>query len=282
VGKSDHGIILVFKNIWRNISSVNPLLFLFLYILAIPAFAGIYFMIPTGFYAPYARLEYSGQSDANQIGILIQTAIRRALHARSSKSSVIIQKLKVREEMLYVQRLSTIDNNKIKFDVLVMLWDEEKKGNIQIPIHVIMRASSRIIAHASRYDPKLFRIMELDDNKGHLPDEFGHITNLAFFEIFQPIDPIFKNLPLLELSSNEEQKLSQFFDGISGDATAISGAYWRMLYFSSMVITTVGFGDIVPITPMARGVVAFQAVLGIILAGLFLNAVAYRAARGVQ
>ncbi|MBK8208683.1 MAG: two pore domain potassium channel family protein [Rhodospirillales bacterium] len=53
-----------------------------------------------------------------------------------------------------------------------------------------------------------------------------------------------------------------------------------MLYFSSIVITTVGFGDIVPMTALARGIVAFEAVLGVILAGLFLNAIAYRAAGG--
>jgi len=42
-------------------------------------------------------------------------------------------------------------------------------------------------------------------------------------------------------------------------------------------MTTVGFGDVVPLTPRARLVVGIQAVLGILLAGLFLNAAAYQA-----
>jgi hypothetical protein len=36
-------------------------------------------------------------------------------------------------------------------------------------------------------------------------------------------------------------------------------------------MTTVGFGDIVPITTTARLVVARQAILGLVLLGLFLN-----------
>ncbi len=265
--------ILLLKNLSAKISGVHPLLYIVLYISAIPVFAGIYFAIPSGFYAPYARLEYSGQSDAYQTGVLIQTAIRRALHARSSKSSVLVQKLKEKEEMLYVQRLSAMDSSKIKFEVLAMLWDEGKRGYIQIPMNIVMQASSGIIAYSSRTGPKLFRFVELD-NADRIPVELRHIVYSAFVEIFRPPDDIFGHAPLLELSSDEDQKLSRFFDGIGGDATAISGAYGRMLYFSSMVITTVGFGDIVPITGLARTVVALEAALGIILAGLFLNALA--------
>jgi len=267
--------ILVLENLTRKISSVHPLLYILLYISAIPIFAVIYSVIPNGFYAPYARLEYSGQADAYQTGILIQTATRRALQQRSLKSPVLVEKLKMREEMLHVQRLSVIDNSTIKFYVYAMLWDEERKGNIQVIFPVVMRASSKIVAHAGR-DSRLFRFVELD-NLERIPDESRHLVSPAFAEIFRPTDDIFGDGPFLEFSSEEDQKLSEFFDGIGGNATAVSGAYGRMLYFSSMVITTVGFGDVVPMTAIARGVVALEAVMGVTLAGLFLNAVAYRA-----
>jgi Ion channel len=57
----------------------------------------------------------------------------------------------------------------------------------------------------------------------------------------------------------------------------VSGTFGRMLYFSAIVITTVGFGVIVPITSLARTAVGHEAIVGIILAGLFLNAIAYGA-----
>ena len=74
-------VILVLDNFFKRISSINPFFYIIFYLLAIPIFAGVYAAIPSGFYAPYAQLEYNGKSDAYQIGILIQTAIRRALHS---------------------------------------------------------------------------------------------------------------------------------------------------------------------------------------------------------
>jgi len=43
-----------------------------------------------------------------------------------------------------------------------------------------------------------------------------------------------------------------------------------------MTITTVGYGDIVPITRQARMLLALEAILGIVLIGLFLNALAHQ------
>jgi hypothetical protein len=64
-----------------------------------------------------------------------------------------------------------------------------------------------------------------------------------------------------------------------GNPISVSKAFFRMLYFSAIVLTTVGFGDIVPMTLLARSFVAIQAIFGIMLAGLFLNAIAHRASR---
>ncbi len=51
---------------------------------------------------------------------------------------------------------------------------------------------------------------------------------------------------------------------------------WRMLYFSAMTATTVGYGDIVPLTDVARALAGGEAVFGVILIGLFVNATAIR------
>jgi hypothetical protein len=46
-----------------------------------------------------------------------------------------------------------------------------------------------------------------------------------------------------------------------------------MLYLSASTITTLGFGDIVPLTSAARLAVSCEAICGILVMGLFLNAV---------
>ncbi|MGM4986122.1 potassium channel family protein [Hyphomicrobiales bacterium] len=84
---------------------------------------------------------------------------------------------------------------------------------------------------------------------------------------------------MLALTKSEEEKLTDYIRGVEGDASSFSGQFWRMTYFSAVAITTLGLGDIVPISPMSRALVAAEAVAGIVLAGLFLNALAYQVAR---
>lgn len=52
--------------------------------------------------------------------------------------------------------------------------------------------------------------------------------------------------------------------------------FWRMTYFSAITITTTGYGDILPLTDRARILAGAQATLGVVLVGLFLNALANR------
>ena len=48
------------------------------------------------------------------------------------------------------------------------------------------------------------------------------------------------------------------------------GDFGRMLYFSATTITTVGYGDVVPLSGLARAAAAIEATLGIVLLGLFV------------
>ena len=48
--------------------------------------------------------------------------------------------------------------------------------------------------------------------------------------------------------------------------------WWECLYFSMVTITTLGFGDIAPITTLGRLLVAIETVSGVLFIGLFLNA----------
>lgn len=44
-----------------------------------------------------------------------------------------------------------------------------------------------------------------------------------------------------------------------------------MFYFSSVTITTLSYGDIEPLIDLRRWMVAIDAILGIVLPGLFVN-----------
>jgi hypothetical protein len=82
---------------------------------------------------------------------------------------------------------------------------------------------------------------------------------------------------LLELPEPVVLKLQAFAQAQEGDPTAASGLVLRMLYFSASTVTTLGLGDIQPLTPLARTLVTLEAILGLVFIGLFLNALASRA-----
>ena len=52
---------------------------------------------------------------------------------------------------------------------------------------------------------------------------------------------------------------------------APTGAFGGILYFRAITITTVGYGDVVPLSPLARFLSAMEATFGVVLLGLFVN-----------
>jgi Ion channel len=72
-------------------------------------------------------------------------------------------------------------------------------------------------------------------------------------------------------------KVEAFSDAQEGDPTAASGLFSRMLYFSASTVTTLGIGDIQPVSELARTLVVGEAIVGLIFIGLFLDALATRA-----
>lgn len=79
------------------------------------------------------------------------------------------------------------------------------------------------------------------------------------------------------LNDTDVQTITKFSHAFSGDPYYLNDDLARMLYFSATTITTVGFGDIVPISGVARLLTGIEAVLGWITAGLFINSVAQAA-----
>jgi len=98
---------------------------------------------------------------------------------------------------------------------------------------------------------------------------------MVFYEAYFPSKDNSRDLyragAWLELPKDLWNDLKAWINGMQGDLSHSSGEWVRMFYLSATVMTTIGFGDIVPITPLAKGWVASQAIVGAILVGLFLN-----------
>jgi voltage-gated potassium channel Kch len=77
--------------------------------------------------------------------------------------------------------------------------------------------------------------------------------------------------PDLAISEVLHRDIIGFLNAAKGFPKSVSGSFLRMFYFSAVTITTLGYGDIVPITNGARITLAIESILGIILIGLFVN-----------
>jgi hypothetical protein len=73
------------------------------------------------------------------------------------------------------------------------------------------------------------------------------------------------------INNSLENRLVNYRNTLQGIPAKSEDNFIRMLYLSSITITTVGFGDIVPTSSYTRILVSIEAVLGIILIGLFIN-----------
>jgi hypothetical protein len=80
----------------------------------------------------------------------------------------------------------------------------------------------------------------------------------------------------IEATESTEHDLVAVAHLLSGRPESHQRDYLRMLYFSVVTITTLGFGDVVPITRLSRVLVTFEAFLGPVLIGFFLAAVGLR------
>ena len=166
---------------------------------------------------------------------------------------------------LNIHGLNDEQSNAFKFVVLADVFQDSRI--ISAPQFTITTGSSDVVL----------------DSGAKTATILFHISELAPALVKTDIDPtliiekIQDELSAIQLTSDEALALKMKLEELAGDPTKLTGSYLRMLYFSSIVITTVGFGDIVPISILSRSSVAIEAVVGVILAGLFLNAIAYRA-----
>lgn len=256
---------------WANrafdrLSAVQPLYFLVLYMLCVPLFAWAYMSMPGSFYAPYAKSEPSAVGDARAIVRVIETAVHQHLQSLEERRLKFPSKSpdtewRVLPHRLFATRWDITENSiKLVFGIGMSEGAEEKLvANLPVTIR-----SFRTVREEG-----------FNDVLVHIDYDQRAVTAEPLSAYLQK-HHVFAGMPIAFLSGPDRNLIANYLEGYAGDPTRISDSYWRMLYFSVVVITTVGFGDIVPMTAGARALVAVEAIAGALLVGLFLNSIAGR------
>jgi hypothetical protein len=82
--------------------------------------------------------------------------------------------------------------------------------------------------------------------------------------------------PTMPMTQNQLYSVQELAYAAQGLVGGLPDEFPRMLYFSAVSATTLGFGDIVPVTTGSRLLVTSEALLGVVIVGLFLNSLARR------
>lgn len=268
----------------ESLPRVRPIWFLCIYLSIIPIFALCFCLLPANsFYAPYLTREHHfTEADIESIKQDINFALLPSIAAFNRKAGEtllieepielanltvaadgIVTDLYFRIQLRNIPRVGTITAFKVRIDARGMrstnMFRDEQTGILRI---------------SYSDDPARYHnltLMRLRPTEGISKDDkwlFGIIS----------VDPSHRVLtPTIRFSPDQEERFTHILGGFGGDPSMLSGFFLRMLYFSAITITTVGYGDIIPLTAIARMLVAVEAVMGWTLAGLFLNGIAQRA-----
>lgn len=267
------------------LASIPPILWMLLYVGLIFLFAAVYTTQPEDFYHSTIQYEPAITND----GVRLQNELAAAIVARISQlyggPMASVQDWEFDTTTIEVRDIA-FQENSVTFLFSGFLRPAnpatpEPSGSgvqvFQIGVHTAIPVTTQLsgLTHDSdNPNPTYTHVLsfEAEDNVVDYSGDFMDPAVL-FAKQGEPVE----YAPEIFLGAEVEQHLTDYWSAFTrGRPLQSSGHYQRMLYFSAVTITTVGFGDITPITPWARKWTAIEAVSGIVVIGLFLNSLFQR------
>ncbi len=261
-----------------GLSRTHPLAYLLCFLIAIPAFAILYVVVgPHGFYAPSARYERHPVSNTLQLATILEGTLHRSLDSAAGRE-LTIGDWKLDPKSVRVDEIDSTDGTRLSFRVSFSAHgagnlSPEKQARWSISLVVPENPTHAILSEGAPVTT--YRVPDV--SFAAYPSPFKEQYESLFWLMLGQKDFFAVPTPALALNAPEELQFRQYLLSSKGDPLSISGDLSRMTYLSAVVITTLGFGDIVPVTSEARILVATEAITGVAFAGLFLNALAYQA-----
>ena len=68
----------------------------------------------------------------------------------------------------------------------------------------------------------------------------------------------------------DDRKFRNSASLLRGEPPGESFGFWRMMYVSGVILSTIGFGDFVPVTDPSRFLVLVEGFAGVLTLGMFL------------
>ncbi|MEK6288900.1 MAG: potassium channel family protein [Acidobacteriota bacterium] len=242
------------------------------YFVLIPLFAFFYWLLPGEFYHANVAREPSVLEDQRRIGKQLEQEIVQALNARHDNSTVTVGDWSINSNSFSVRSLTTT-GEEVSFLLDLKLTNPHQPLKHSIALTVTMPVKG-VAGSRSIGEPEMPLFKPVTVSIPDFPLRSNEQWSISFVRELFPADDAAASGTYLRISPSLHRHILSLAKGIKGDPSELSGHWPRMVYLSAVTITTLGYGDIAPLTNTARGLITAEAVAGIIVVGLFLNAVA--------
>jgi hypothetical protein len=249
------------------------------YLFCIPMFAIGYRIMPQpSFYHGTVQHELALRADAHDIEKELLKEIVFEFQNVHGGSTANDGSWSIEIPKIHVYSLTpTTEKAELKIKVELVGIDENEGIQSIIPMHASIEYPRNYASYSSeRQKWTVYKKLNIQ-NRTHLeinpfvifPGRIG-----SGLDIKRSIDsPVF-----IPISSELQDQIFALGMAAKGLPFLSSGSFARMFYFSAVTITTLGYGDIVPITNIARIATSIESILGVILIGLFFNSLASQVA----
>lgn len=284
-----------FRSVSRWLGSIPSLVYALAYLLCIPGFAFIYYGLPGHFY--HSTLQYEGSLTTEYEDLRRELSVfiyKQRDKVKPSPDTHIWPKIIEGRPHYWAAYVNYIENLSVEDESISFIlrgnyyapgvpgkeyddgqYEKQDIRNFSIPARLNFRPGRIREFEGQEYESELLTLDLPYDIQRLFPDresQMNFVTTLFPEEVFQKPE-LGLHVPEVLLT-----RIRTYADARQGIGSTSSGNLVRMLYLSASTITTLGYGDIVPLTTTSRLLVSIEAVLGILLIGLFLNALSFERA----
>ncbi|MEM7106365.1 MAG: potassium channel family protein [Bacteroidota bacterium] len=274
------------KDLRVRLTKVSSLQYMIIYLITIPVFAGIFSLIPHHFYHSTAVHEPYFENGLDELKYLINEDFKSDIRTKSGAKSRLTIESDLLNELnarirgirsgsieLFIEDIEcnnvTIHETYVSAELFywfkLNFLEPDSMGR---RIHYGRPFNLNWEVRKDRLNNNITRFYSTSEIAYN--NEFDHhLFNLVFKR-----DPESKKYFPFEISKTTEELMETLFHAGKGFPHNTIGTYPRMLYMSATTLTTLGLGDVTPVTNTSRLLVVLESMLGIILMGLFVNSLA--------
>jgi Ion channel len=244
-------------------------------------FAEVAGINPHSFFQSTARFEPRYRGDERRVAQYLESDVRRVL-ALTVEADGQYGRYQPVVKDVSAHHLRVLPDQTIEFLVNVPIIDEELDG---LRYDILFTVRGNLIHYEGELDLRVkdYILRSVDQSSSPSAEAFPPPDRVREVAVGNPLWSIFRTGQVPALTGpnfNTQAEIKGLIEESEGWPSVRLAHYWvRMFYLSAITITTTGYGDILPLTTLARILTGVEALLGILWFGLFLYSLPQRSRR---